>query len=39
IVNLGGATALDVLSIIKRVQETFKEAFGFTPEPEVEIVQ
>jgi UDP-N-acetylmuramate dehydrogenase len=39
IVNLGGATALDVLSIIKKVKERFQETFGFIPEPEVEIVQ
>lgn len=38
IVNLGGATALDVLSVIKKVQETFQETFGFIPELEVEIV-
>lgn len=39
IVNLGGARAADVLSIIKKVQDTFLEAFGFRPEPELEIVQ
>lgn len=39
IVNLGGARATDVLSIIKTVQEKFVENFGFTPEVEVEIVE
>lgn len=39
IVNMGGASFSDVLKIIKTVQEASMEAFGFTPEPEVEIVQ
>ncbi len=39
IVNLGGAKASDVLSIIKKVQDTFREKFGFVPEPEVEIIK
>lgn len=39
IVNLGGAKFSDVLSIIKKVQDTFEDAFGFQPEPEVEIVE
>ncbi len=38
IVNLGGATAEDVTSIISTVQEKFLRTFGFTLEPEVEIV-
>ncbi|HVZ67292.1 MAG TPA: UDP-N-acetylmuramate dehydrogenase [Patescibacteria group bacterium] len=38
IVNLGGAKATDVLSIIKVVQEKFLETFDFIPEVEVEIV-
>ncbi|HVZ12593.1 MAG TPA: UDP-N-acetylmuramate dehydrogenase [Patescibacteria group bacterium] len=38
IVNLGGAKATDVLSIIKAIQEKFVETFNFTPEVEVEIV-
>jgi UDP-N-acetylmuramate dehydrogenase len=37
--NLGGATASDVLTIIKRIQEMVEETFTFTPEVEVEIVQ
>ncbi|PIR79431.1 MAG: UDP-N-acetylenolpyruvoylglucosamine reductase, partial [Candidatus Levybacteria bacterium CG10_big_fil_rev_8_21_14_0_10_36_30] len=32
IVNLGGAKAEDVLSIIKTIQEKFQETFEFTPE-------
>ncbi len=39
IVNLGGATQKDVLTIIRTIQGKFREAFGFTPEVEVEIVQ
>lgn len=39
IVNLGGAQFQDVLQIINRVQETFEDTFGFTPEVEVEIVK
>lgn len=38
IVNLGGATFSDVKNIIDKIQKTFQEVFGFTPEPEVEIV-
>ncbi len=38
IVNLGGAKATDVLSIIKTIQEKFIETFDFMPEVEVEIV-
>lgn len=38
IVNLGGAKSSDVLTIIKKVQDTFQETFGFSPEVEVEIV-
>lgn len=38
IVNLGDAKASDVLAIIKKVQDTFQEKFGFVPEPEVEII-
>jgi UDP-N-acetylmuramate dehydrogenase len=37
--NLGGATAADVLTIIKRIQEMVEETFTFTPEVEVEIVK
>jgi UDP-N-acetylmuramate dehydrogenase len=36
--NLGGATAKDVLTIIKRIQEMTLETFSITPEVEVEIV-
>ncbi len=39
IVNLGDASFSDVASIIKKVQDTFEDNFGFKPEPEVEIVQ
>ena len=39
IVNLGGATQKDVLTIIRTIQGKFREAFDFTPEVEVEIVQ
>lgn len=39
IVNLGGAKAKDVLTIIDAIQEKFENTFGFTLEPEVEIVQ
>ncbi len=38
IINLGGATPEDVLTIIKKVQDTFMEKFGFMLETEVEIV-
>ena len=38
IVNLGGATSNDVLTIIRKIQDTFADTFGFTPEVEVEIV-
>lgn len=38
IVNLGGARAEDVLSIINVIQEKFLETFDFLPEVEVEIV-
>ena len=37
--NLGGATARDVLTIIKRIQEMTLETFSITPEVEVEIVK
>ena len=39
IVNLGGATATDVLTVIDTIQKKFTETFGFTLEPEVEIVK
>lgn len=39
IVNLGGATAQDVRSIINTVIEKCEETFGFTPEIEVEVVE
>ena len=38
IVNLGGAKAHDVKSIIAEIEEEMQESFGFTPEVEVEIV-
>jgi UDP-N-acetylmuramate dehydrogenase len=37
--NLGGATAKDVLTIIKRIQEMTEETFAIIPEVEVEIVR
>jgi UDP-N-acetylmuramate dehydrogenase len=37
--NLGGATAKDVLTIIKRIQEMTEETFAIIPEVEVEIVK
>lgn len=37
--NKGGATAKDVLTIIKRIQEMAEETFAIIPEVEVEIVQ
>jgi UDP-N-acetylmuramate dehydrogenase len=39
IVNLGQAKARDVLTIINTIQEKFKHVFGFTLDPEVEIVK
>lgn len=36
--NLGGASAKDVLTIIKRIQEMAEETFAIVPEVEVEIV-
>ncbi|KKQ96488.1 MAG: UDP-N-acetylenolpyruvoylglucosamine reductase [Candidatus Levybacteria bacterium RIFCSPHIGHO2_02_FULL_39_36] len=39
IVNLGGARARDVLSIIKVIEEKFLETFDFTPEVEAEVVE
>lgn len=38
IVNLGGATAKDVLQVIDVIQQKFQETFGFQLETEVEIV-
>jgi len=38
IVNLGGATAADVLALMERTRETVRERFGITLEPEVRIV-
>lgn len=39
IINLGDATPEDVLAIIKKVQDTFMDTFGFTLETEVEIIR
>lgn len=39
IVNLGGASFMDVLTIIRKVQNDFTDTFGFMPEVEVEIVE
>ncbi|HLD01409.1 MAG TPA: UDP-N-acetylmuramate dehydrogenase [Patescibacteria group bacterium] len=38
ILNLGGAKAKDVISLITEIQQKTHETFGFTPEVEVEIV-
>jgi UDP-N-acetylmuramate dehydrogenase len=38
IVNQGGATAVDVLRLIERLQVTIAERFGVELEPEVERV-
>lgn len=38
ILNLGGAKATDVRSVISSIQEKFTQTFGFKPELEVEIV-
>lgn len=38
IVNKGGAKAHDVKSIIIQIEQKMQEAFGFTPEIEIEIV-
>jgi UDP-N-acetylmuramate dehydrogenase len=37
--NMGGATAQDVLTIVKRIQEMAEETFSIIPEVEVEIVK
>ncbi|MGI8419247.1 MAG: UDP-N-acetylmuramate dehydrogenase [Candidatus Levyibacteriota bacterium] len=37
--NMGGATAKDVLTIIKHIQDMVLETFAIVPEVEVEIVQ
>ena len=39
IVNLGNAKTSDVISVIKIIQEKFRQTFDFTPEVEVEIVK
>lgn len=38
VVNEGNATATDILNLMKIVQETVKEQFGVTLEPEVRII-
>lgn len=38
IINLGNAKFTDVLTIIRKIENTFENTFGFTPEAEVEIV-
>lgn len=38
IVNTGGATGRDVREIIRRIQTSATETFGFTPEVEVQLV-
>jgi UDP-N-acetylmuramate dehydrogenase len=37
-VNKGGATAKDVLDLIKYVQDTVEEKFGVKLEPEVRLI-
>lgn len=39
VVNKGGATAADVLAVIRHAQETVRERFGVQLEPEVRIVE
>lgn len=39
IINTGGAKAADVLHLIYKVTEAVEKAYGFAPEPEVEIVR
>ncbi len=39
IINLGGAKASDVRSLINTVQQNVQETFGFIPEVEVEIIE
>jgi UDP-N-acetylmuramate dehydrogenase len=39
IINLGGAKASEVRSIIKEIQDKCDETFGFRPEVEIEIVE
>ena len=38
VVNKGGATAKDVLDLIKYVQDTVEEKFGVKLEPEVRLI-
>lgn len=38
IINTGNATAQDVLTLIREIQQTFQKTFGFIPDPEVIIV-
>ncbi|MDD2430928.1 MAG: UDP-N-acetylmuramate dehydrogenase [Firmicutes bacterium] len=38
IVNVGGATCKDVVDLIKHIQDTIKEKFGVSLEPEVRVV-
>lgn len=39
ILNLGGASAKDVTTLIHKIQEKCQKTFGFTPEVEVEIIK
>lgn len=39
IVNLGGATFMDVLTIIRKIQQEVGDTFGLVPEVEIEIVE
>ena len=38
VVNKGGATAADVLALIKHIQDTVEEKFGVCLEPEVRLI-
>ncbi|MDU4698668.1 MAG: FAD-binding protein [Paenibacillus sp.] len=37
--NVGGATAADVVDLIRHVQDAFDRHYGFVPEPEVVIIE
>lgn len=39
LINLGGASFDDIYGLLQKVRETFHHAFGFYPEPEVQIIQ
>lgn len=39
LINLGGAHFSDIYELLEKVKSTFKETFGFFPEPEVQVIQ